>query len=86
MRGTPRPILELLHPEPDVVPETGPEAVPAELPVLCAIPPDGAGHIGTTTWLGCGGSDEVALFGCDAPCLDGGSTETDAGGAGGVVL
>lgn len=35
--------------------ETGPDAVPAELPVLAGMPPEGPGQSGMVTWLGCGG-------------------------------
>jgi hypothetical protein len=35
--------------------ETGPDRVPAELPVLMGTPPVGAGHRGMVTWAGSGG-------------------------------
>jgi hypothetical protein len=37
------------------VPDTGPDAVPAELPVLAGMPPCGLGQVGMVNWLGCGG-------------------------------
>ena len=61
--------------------ETGPDAVPAELPELADMPPGGPGQIGIVTWLGCGGAvGEVGGLG--ARPVGGGGVVAGGGGGG----